>query len=140
MRQLNINENTSSLDINNIAREIIGAAINVHRILGLGLQSTTYKACLKHELDECGLNYEENVEFPLFYKNRFIDTGVSVNLVVENKIIIDVQTLQYISEEHVLTVLNQLRHTEISLGLIINFNSKYIKGDSIKRVINGYNH
>ena len=137
MRNVNIANQMSQLDTNEIARNIIGAAINVHRYVGLGLHENTYKACLLHELEELGLNYEEHVNIPFFYKNRFIDSGVTVALLVEGKIMVDVQTVESISEQRVMQVLNHLRHADLSLGLILNFNTKFLKGEAIRRVVNG---
>lgn len=137
MRELNLNLSETASDRNDLAHEIIGAAIRVHRVLGMGLLPAAYKACLMIELDELGIAYEENVEFPLFYKNRLIEVGICVPLLVESHLLVDVQALASIHEEHVLTALNHLRHADLGLGLIINFNAKYIKGDAIKRVVNG---
>jgi len=137
MRNLNIVTATPEVDTNEIARNIIGAAINVHRIVGMGLNEKTYKACLLHELAEMGLTYEENVDIPIFYKNRFISSGITIGLLVEGRVMVEVQTVDFICEESMLQVLNHLRHGDLSLGLILNFNTKYLKGDAIRRVANG---
>lgn len=137
MRQTIIEKQSNVKNINEIAFEIIGAVINVHRVLGLGLKPSTYKACLMHEFDDIGLHYEENVVFPLFYKNHFINDGVCVSLLVENRIIVDIQSTSFIKEFHTMNVLNQLCHADLKLGLIFNFNTKFMKGDAIRRVING---
>jgi GxxExxY protein len=128
---------TPHLDTNELARNIIGAAINVHRFVGMGLHEKTYRACLLHELEEMGLQYEENVSIPLFYKNRFIESGLTLGLLVEGRILVDVQAVDFISEERMMNVLNHLRHADLSLGLILNFETKYLKGDAIRRVVNG---
>lgn len=136
MRNLNIATPTQT-DTNEIARNIIGAAISVHRIVGMGLQENTYRACLLHEFEEMGLSYQENVEIPLFYKNKFIETGICIGLLVEGRIMVDVQTTEHIGEERMLYVLNHLKHGELNLGLILNFQTKFLKGDAIRRVVSG---
>ncbi len=137
MRSAAILTNQPTVDINELTRIIIGAALNVHRVLGIGLEAKTYKACLMIELDDLGISYEEHVRLPLIYKNRFVETGFSIDLLVEGCLSVDVLKVDYIEDVHVFKTLNHLRHADLNLGLILNFNSKYLKGDAIKRVVNG---
>lgn len=137
MRDINLNNSVPSLDINELAYETIGAAIRVHRLVGVGLHEQTYKSCLLYELDEFGISYEENVEIPFIYKNLILNTGLSIDLLVEGHLIVNVKFSDCIDEKQILSLVNQLKYTNLSLGLIINFNSKFLKGDAIRRVING---
>ena len=136
MGKVNSNFLEVTEESNDLARKIIGASIEVHRVLGMSLKSQTYERCLMVELDDLGIQYEQNVEIPVHYKNRLVEVVV-VPLLVNNCILVNVQADDLIREEHVLSVLNQLRYADLSLGLIINFNNRFIKGDAIRRVVNG---
>lgn len=124
-------------DINTISYKIIGAAQTVHRIIGLGMSPEAYKACLLHELDELGLHYKVDVEFPLLYKDKYMDALVKIGLVVENQIIVECLSSEDIYEEDMFKTLNHLRQANLKLGLLINFNRKQLKGDAMRRVVNG---
>jgi GxxExxY protein len=137
MKNINWPHTEKHLDINDLAREVIGAAINVHKALGLGFDKETYKTCLIFELEEMGVYYETDVEFPLYYKNRLVNTGLKIDLLIENSIMIDIHTLENNNEERIFYVLNHLKKCNKKLGLIFNFNSKHLRGGSIRRVING---
>lgn len=137
MKQVISNHVINSNEINAISYKIIGAAINVHRVIGMGLTINAYKACLLEELDTTGLHYELDVEFPLFYKSKFVDASVKISLLIENQIMIEIFAADDIYEEDMFRVLNYLKQADLKLGLIINFNRKQLKGDAIRRVVNG---
>lgn len=137
MRTVDDRNGEIQADINYISYKIIGAALTVHRFIGLGMSTEAYKACLLHELDELGLNYQVDVEFPLLYKDKYMDALVKIGLVVENQIIVDCLSSEDIYEEDMFKTLNHLRQANLKLGLLINFNRKKLKGDAIRRVVNG---
>lgn len=122
---------------NELAHAIIGVAINVHKILGSGLTRSTYISCIRHELVEHGYSVETNLNMPVLYKNVIIESALQIDILVENKVIVQLKTSEKITENHSVCLLNTLMHSELKLGLLLNFNSKYLKGDAIKRVING---
>ena len=137
MSQLILNNVINTTDINPISYKIIGAALTVHRVIGMGLTANAYKACLLEELDVLGLHYELGVEFPLFYKAKLLDASIKINLLVENQIMVEIFSEQDIYEEDLFRVLNHLKQADLKLGLMINFNRKQLKGDAIRRVVNG---
>lgn len=123
---------------NELSYKIIGAAINVHSALGIGMMKQAYLDCLAHELQTKGFSVKCNVKLPLEYKGITVLEGCHIDLMVEDKIIVKPQTNFKISEEHVMQVLNQLNQNDLKLGIIINFNSKFLRGSAIRRVVNGY--
>ena len=131
MKNLIYPQTEEHIDINALAREVIGAAIHVHKTLGLGFSKETYKKCLIFELEEMGIYYQTDVEFPLYYKNRLVDTGVKIDLLIENLIMIDIHTSENNTEERIFYVLNHLKKSNKKLGLIFNFNIKLLRGSSI---------
>ena len=137
MKTMDDSNDEIQADINDISYKIIGAALTVHRIIGLGLSPEAYKACLLHELDEIGLHYQVEVEFPLLYKERYMNAVVKIGLVVENQVIVECFSAEDIYEEDMFRVLNHLRQANLKLGLLLNFNRKHFKGDAIRRVVNG---
>lgn len=137
MRNINLSYKDSNLDINTLAREVIGAGINVHRVLGMGFDIETYRTCLMYEFDEMGIQYDFDIEFPLIYKNRVVNNNLKIELLIENSIMIDVLSTEQITEDRMFYVLNHLRQGNLRLGLILNFNTRHLRGESIRRVVNG---
>lgn len=117
---------------------IIGAAIEVHRELGPGLLESTYEACLFYELREKGLAVERQKTLPVQYKTKTIDSGYRIDLLVENKIIVELKTVEKIAPIHEAQLLSYLKMANCSLGLLINFNSTLLK-NGIKRIVNQFN-
>jgi len=122
---------------NKIASEVIGAAIEVHKALGIGLSASTYFDCIEYELESRGIFVERNVAVPIFYKNRVINAGTIIPILVENKVIVELKFINRFCEKDILCMKSNLYASDLKLGLMINFDSKFIKGDAIKRVVNG---
>ncbi|MDZ7661939.1 GxxExxY protein [Thiohalophilus sp.] len=120
---------------NEIAGEIIGAAIEVHRVLGPGLLESAYHECLKHEFGIRGIGYESEVPIPLKYKGIVVDQVYRADFMVDNKVIIELKSLEEIKDIHKSQVLTYLRLTGRKLGLLINFRTSLIK-NGIYRVAN----
>jgi GxxExxY protein len=120
---------------NEISSQIIGAAIEVHKHLGPGLLESSYEACLIHELRECGLEVKSQVLVPVFYKGLEINAGYRVDILVEDRVIIEVKSVEKLDGIHTAQLLTYLRLTELKLGLLINFNSMRLI-DGVKRVAN----
>jgi len=123
------------MELNDLSREIIGCAINVHRALGPGLLESAYQECLEFELKELGLKVEKEVPMPIVYKDVKLDHGYRMDLLVEGKIVIELKTVEAFTNVHTAQVLTYLRLGNYKLGLLINFQVSVLK-DGIKRIIN----
>ncbi len=122
---------------NEISSKIIGAAIEVHKQLGPGLLESTYEICLAFELRELGLEVSQQVALPVVYKDVKLDAGYRIDLIVENKVIVEIKSVESLADIHTAQLLTYLKLKDLKLGLLINFNS--VKAiDGVKRIINGY--
>jgi len=121
---------------NEISSKIIGAAIEVHKRLGPGLLESTYEICLIHELREMDLKFNQQVALPVIYKDVRLDAGYRIDLIVENKVIVELKSVDALADIHVAQILTYLKLKDLKLGLLINFNSVRLV-DGVKRVING---
>lgn len=120
---------------NEISKIIIGAAIEVHKQLGPGLLESTYETCLAYELKEKGLDLKQQLALPVVYKGIKLDAGYRIDLLVENKVVVEVKAVEGLAEIHSAQLLTYLKLKEIKLGLLINFNTpKLVNG--IKRMVN----
>src|SRR5690606_164265 len=120
---------------NEISKKIIGSAIEVHKQLGPGLLESSYEICLAHELRQRGLEVMTQVVLPVRYKEVKLEAGYRIDLIVENKVIIEVKAVEEFSGVHLAQILTYLRLSDIRLGLLINFNvAKLTNG--LKRVVN----
>lgn len=122
---------------NEITEHIIGCAIRVHRNLGPGLLESVYVNCLILEFNRKGLRYEREKPVPILYEGEKLDCGFRLDLLVEDRIIVEAKAIEELDDIHVSQLLTYLRLTDKKLGLLINFNVTLLK-DGIKRVKNGY--
>jgi GxxExxY protein len=120
---------------NEISERIIGCAIQVHRELGPGLLESSYEECLYYELIQSGLYVEKQKPLPLVYKEVQLDCGYRIDLQVENKVIIEVKSVEALNDIHLAPVLTYLKLSKCKLGLLMNFNVLLVK-DGIKRIVN----
>ena len=120
---------------NNLATEIIGLALKVHRKLGPGLLESAYKECLYYEIEKFGFNVEKEKALPLIYDEINLDCGYRLDIIVENKLIIEVKAVEALKEIYLAQTITYLKLAQCKLGLLINFNVILLK-DGIKRVIN----
>jgi len=120
---------------NELSSIIIGCAIDVHRQLGPGLLESAYKECLLYELREFGLKVVKEKPIPLVYKEIKLDQGYRLDLLVEDKVVIELKTVDFLIDVHTAQVLTYLKLGNYKLGLIINFNVTVLK-NGIKRIIN----
>jgi len=121
--------------INEISGRIIGAAIEVHKELGPGLLENAYEACLQHELGLRGIRAERQVPLPVEYKGLLIECGYRLDLVVEQRIIVELKAISEVLPVHKAQLLSFTRLGKYPLGLLINFYELLLK-DGIHRVIN----
>ena len=119
-----------------IAKQVVDAALTVHRTLGPGLLESVYEASLAFELRERGLQVQRQVPVPIRYRNVIFDEGFRADLIVEGKLVIEVKSVERTAPVHSKQLLTHLRLTDLRLGLLINFNVELFK-DGIKRVVNG---
>ncbi|WP_303317089.1 GxxExxY protein [Flavivirga abyssicola] len=120
---------------NNLTEKIIGAAIEVHRALGPGLLESAYQECLLFELKRLGLSTSKEIALPIIYKDIKLDHGYRIDLLVENKIVVELKTVETFSDVHFAQILTYMKLGNYPLGLLINFHTKLLK-NGIKRFIN----
>jgi GxxExxY protein len=124
------------MDLNQLSSQVIKAAINVHKELGPGLLESVYHSCMVIELESMGLRVEPGVSLPIFYREKKIDEqGFRMDLVVEEKIIVEIKSVEKVQDVHKKQLLTYLRLARKPLGLLINFNESLVK-DGITRIIN----
>ncbi len=117
-----------------ITKVIIGCAIDVHKELGPGLLESAYEECLYYELQNSGLKVEKQKAIPVVYKEIKLDCGYRADLIVEDKIVIELKTVDEFNPVHEAQILTYLKFADKKLGLLINFNVLRLK-DGIKRYI-----
>jgi GxxExxY protein len=122
---------------NEITDHIIGCAIRVHRNLGPGLLESVYVNCLILEFKRMGLEFEREKAVPIFYEGEKLDCGFRLDLLVEDRIIVEAKAIEALEDIHVSQLLTYLRLSDRKIGLLINFNERLLK-EGIKRVKNGY--
>ena len=122
------------MDVNKLSNIVIGLAINVHRNLGPGLLESAYEECLFYELDKNGLFVEKQKPMPLFYEEVKLDCGYRIDLMIERQLVLEIKSVDSLNDVHLAQILTYLKLSECKLGLLINFNVKYLK-DGLKRVI-----
>ena len=113
---------------------VIGLAIKVHKNLGQGLLESSYKECLFYEINKAGLQVEKEKPMPLIYEEVKLDIGYRLDIIVENKLVIEIKSVEALNDVHLAQILTYLKLSNSKLGLLINFNVKLLK-DGIKRVI-----
>jgi GxxExxY protein len=121
---------------NAIAKEIVDAAFRIHTTLGPGLLESVYQTVLAYELGRRGLRTVSQQPIPVVYENVRIDTGFKADLVVEDKVIVEIKSVELIGPVHKKQLLTYLRLADKRLGLLINFHVALIK-DGITRIVNG---
>jgi len=119
-----------------LSREIIGAAIEVHRVLGPGLLESAYEGCLCCELEQRAIEFKRQQPLSIVYKGLNLDCGYRLDLLVEDLVIVELKSVVAIEPIHEAQVLTYLKMNGSWLGLIINFNVLLLK-DGIRRLVNG---
>lgn len=122
-------------DLNFITGQIIGSAIKVHRLMGPGLLESVYLTCLCYELKKAGLIVEREKIVPLFYEGARLDQSYRLDLLVQEKIVVEVKAVESVTVVHKAQLLSYLKLTNSPLGLLINFNVKLLK-EGISRIVN----
>ncbi len=120
---------------NDITGKIIELGMKVHRGLGPGLLENAYKECLFFELNRAGLLVEKEVPMPLIYEGVRLDIGYRLDLLVEDEIVVELKSVNTLTDLHLAQIITYLKLGKFELGLLLNFNVPLFK-DGIKRVIN----
>jgi len=122
--------------LNGITEAIIGAAIQVHRVLGPGLLESAYEACMAFELKKRGLRIEQQKPLPLVYDQVKLDCGYRMDLLVEEAVVVEVKSVDTLAPIHEAQVISYLKLSGCKVALLMNFNVLQLK-DGIRRFING---
>lgn len=122
---------------NEISAIIIDAGLKVHRTLGAGLYEVVYEQCLDYELKNRGLLVERQKFLSVQYEKLRVDNAFKIDLLVENKVVVEIKAQEALDNFHNAQLLNYLKLGNYKLGLLLNFNSKLFK-TGIHRVVNGY--
>jgi GxxExxY protein len=123
------------MDSGDLTGEVIGAAIEVHKTLGPGLLESAYEECLCRELELRKISYERQKGLPIEYKGLRLDCGYRLDILVANKLILELKACESLQPIHEAQLLTYLKLTGIKLGLLINFNVPMLK-QGIKRIAN----
>jgi GxxExxY protein len=121
---------------NEIARIVVDAAYCIHKHFGPGLRETVYEVCLAHELRKRGLEVERQKVISVKYDSIIFDEGFRADLVVDDKVVLEIKSVEQIHRVHEKQLLTYLRLMDNRLGLVVNFNEDLIR-DGISRVVNG---
>lgn len=128
--------NTSNYTENELSKIVFDAALKVHKALGPGLLESAYQECLYHELKKTELFVQKEKPLPLIYETVKLDCGYRLDIIIEDKLIIEVKSVEALTDIHLAQVLTYLKLSNCKLGLLINFNVLLLK-DGFRRVING---
>jgi GxxExxY protein len=120
---------------NEIAVTVVDAALKIHKTLGPGLLESVYQAALTYELQNRGLQVEEQVAIPVYYETVKLDLAFRVDLLIDGKVVIEIKSIENFAPVHRAQLLTYLRLMDLRLGLLINFNVELIR-DGIRRVVN----
>lgn len=121
---------------NSIATAILDQAFKIHTELGPGLLESVYEKCLQYELGQAGYHAVTQVPVPMNYKHIKFEAGFRIDMLVNNKVLVEIKSVESLAPVHYAQTLTYLRMRNLKLGLLINFNNKYLK-DGIHRIVNG---
>jgi GxxExxY protein len=121
---------------NEISKIVFESALKVHRSLGPGLLESAYEECLFYELKKLNLIVEKQKALPLIYEDVKLDVGYRIDIIVEDKFIIEIKSVVELNDVHLAQLLTYLKLSNCKLGLLINFNVRLLK-EGVRRVVNG---
>ena len=120
---------------NELSKIVFDCALKVHQKLGPGLLESTYETCLAYELKQMELDVKQQQALPVVYKEVKLDAGYRIDLLIENKVIIEIKSVEALADIHTAQLLTYLKLKDLKLGLLINFNSVRVV-DGLKRIVN----
>ena len=121
---------------NELSYLVVGAAMKVHRELGPGLLEKAYQECLCYEIAQLGLCVDKEVTMPLTYRGVQLECGFRMDMLVENRLVIETKAVSELNDIHFAQLLSYLKQGDFRLGLLINFNTLILK-NGVRRVVNG---
>lgn len=121
---------------NDISKIVFESALKVHQVLGPGLLESAYEECLFYELKKHNLKIEKQKQLPLIYEEVKLDAGYRIDIIIEDKFIVEIKSVESLNDVHLAQLLTYLRLSNCKLDLLINFNVNLLK-NGVKRVING---
>jgi GxxExxY protein len=122
------------MQFDSLSNKVIGCAIEVHKTLGPGLLESTYEHCLAYELNNSGLAFERQKSLPVNYKGTALECGYRLDLLVEDKLIVELKSVDKLQKIHEAQILTYMRLSHLNVGLLINFNEIMLK-NGIKRFV-----
>ena len=122
------------MNIEAIFKTVLDCSFKVHTALGPGLLESSYEECLYYELKQSGLDVQKQKPLPLIYEEVKLDIGYRVDLLVENKVIVEIKSVESLADIHMAQILTYMKLSGCKLGLLVNFNVNRLK-EGIKRVI-----
>lgn len=123
---------------NEISKVVFECGLKVHRYLGPGLLENAYKECLYHEIGKSGLRIEKEKTLPVYYDSIRIELGYRLDLIVEDKLIVELKAVEELNDIHFAQLLTYLKLTNCKLGMLMNFNTDLFK-NGVRRVVNNMN-
>ena len=123
------------MEENEISEQLIGLCIKIHKELGIGLLESIYEEALAYELNKNGVSFKRQIEIPVIYDGKQLGIGFRADLIIEDKVILELKSVEKIVPIHKKQLLTYLKLTGIQLGLLINFNEILLK-DGITRIKN----
>jgi GxxExxY protein len=120
--------------VNGLTERIIGAAIEVHKVLGPGLLESAYEGCLAHELSIANMSFERQLPLPVTYKSFELDCGYRIDFLVEDTVVLELKAVEGLQRIHEAQLLTYLKLGGWPIGLLINFNVPVLK-TGIKRLV-----
>ena len=121
---------------NELSKVVFDLGLKIHKKFGAGLFESVYEECLFYELKKAGLKVEKQKTLPIIYEELRIENAFRTDIIVENKLILEIKTVDFINDVHKAQLLTYLKMTNCKLGLLINFRTDIFK-DGVKRVVNG---
>jgi GxxExxY protein len=117
-----------------LTEQVIGFAIEVHRVTGPGLLETVYESCLCHELAQAGIAFERQVGIPVVYKGIQFDEGFRADILVDRQVVVEIKAVAQLMPAHDAQVLTYLRMSGLRVGLLFNFHARLLK-EGLRRFI-----
>lgn len=124
------------MDENEISKIVFECALKIHKVLGPGLLESAYEECLFYELKKYDLKVEKQKQLPLIYEEVRLDVGYRIDIIIEDKFIVEIKSVEVLTDVHLAQLLTYLKLSNCKLGLLINFNVSLLK-NGVRRVING---
>lgn len=121
-------------ELNNLTQNILKCAFKVHSSLGPELLESSYQECLYYELTKSGLYTEKEKALPLVYEEVKLEIGYRIDLLIENRVVVEVKAVENFNDVHLAQVLTYLKLSKCKVGLLLNFNTRQLK-NGIKRVV-----